>query len=523
MKHLLFFFFSLFFTTSNAQSSEWIISAGGKHADCGSALARDEDGFIYLAGSFQGEATFNDTTLYSNGDTDVFLAKYEEKGNLVWIKQAGSNFTKRNAITEYPTAIRVHEDAVYMIGVFAGIADFNTTKIISKGKEDLFLAKYNLEGKLLWVKRAGGSSQDIPNDLIIDKSGNIYITGSYQKTADFAPKRQLTARNNRNLFIAKYSSEGELDWIKSSYSQTFSIGKAIETDKEGIIVAGDFAGEIQLDDTKLSSNGSTDIFIVKYDFEGNQLWATQHGSTGMDQVNAISCKDGIYLAGSYLTTARSESWQSKGARDGFVSKLTANGNQIWNKTIGGTENDEIIAMSIKDGQLIIAGKYNADFEYDDEEVYLSNGFTDIFLLKMDLFGNTNDIKVMGGSGQDFPTSMLINDDEILMTGLYRNQLTTTQTSSGGSDIFLSGLTLNFDHENELKVIYLVYPNPTENNFWIRSEEKFNEIELIQQDGRRIEFKNGLNTNEYRFELSDLPTGVYYVRIDGNSVKKLIIL
>ncbi len=70
---------------------------------------------------------------------------------------------------------------------------------------------------------------------------------------------------------------------------------------------------------------------------------------------------------------------------------------------------------------------------------------------------------------------------------------------------------------------IIYPNPTESDFWIRSKTKFNEIELIYEDGRRIEFIKDLNTYEYRFELGELPSGTYYLRIDRSSVKKLIIL
>ena len=515
----LFLFLFSFYLFSQG---EWLISSGGTHSDCGTAIGSDASGNIYLTGSFQGEAHFGSEKRFSNGDTDIFLAKYHSNGQLIWIKQAGSNYVKRNTITEYPTALKIHKESIYLAGVFTGIADFNGTKMTSRGKEDIFLAKYDLDGELNWVKRAGSTSQDLATDLTIDHEGNLYLTGFIQKTADF-DQNQITSSHQREFFISKYSENGEVLWVKNAESKAFSLGKSIGTDEEGVLVAGEFSGNMTLASEAIDANGYTDIFLAKYDFDGNPLWISQFGSDGIENLNDLAIYDeSIYLTGSYLNNSMSKEWESLGARDGFVSKLDIKGNLIWNRTIGGSGNDEASSLEITNHEIIVSGKYGSEFEFG-EEIYLTNGFTDIFLLKMDKDGNNKDIKVMGGNGQDFPTETHIFNNSILVTGQYRNTLTTTTSAFGGSDMFLSSSSLMFNHEHESKVTYIVYPNPTENEFSIRSEENFNAIELISKDGRRIEFKENLDTKEFKFELSELPAGIYYIRIDGSKIKKLVVL
>ena len=144
---------------------QWAKRAGGIGSDRGLSIAVNGLGNIFLTGLFNGSATFglgeaNQTTLTSGGGNDIFLAQYDSSGALQWARRAGGSGTDQG--------VGIAADGlgnVYVTGFFFGSAIFgqgqaSQTTLTSAGDRDMFVAKYDFIGTLLWAKRSGGTGAD---------------------------------------------------------------------------------------------------------------------------------------------------------------------------------------------------------------------------------------------------------------------------------------------------------------------------------------------------------------------------
>lgn len=89
---------------------------------------------------------------------------------------------------------------IYMVGNFKGTASFGSKSLTSKGYYDIFLAKYSPEGQLVWIQQEGGSDLDEGNGIVLDKNGNIYITGYFTSEADFGGIK-MKSSGDRDFFL----------------------------------------------------------------------------------------------------------------------------------------------------------------------------------------------------------------------------------------------------------------------------------------------------------------------------------
>ena len=127
----------------------------------------------------------------------MFVAKYDANGVVMWAKQAGG--------TGDDVGYDVNVDTtgnVYVGGYFQGTASFGNTNVTSAGADDIFLAKYDNLGNLLWVRRAGGNGSDKANDIAVDGTGNCYVAGAFGATATF-DSTLLTSYGGSDAFIAQ--------------------------------------------------------------------------------------------------------------------------------------------------------------------------------------------------------------------------------------------------------------------------------------------------------------------------------
>ena len=177
---------------------KWATKAGGTSTDHGFGIAVDASGNSYVAGYFKGTATFGDTTLTSNGDYDIFVAKLDSSGNWLWAQKAGGTGT------DYGQRIATDSEGnSYVIGYFPGIATFGNTELTSSGGFDIFVAKLDSSGNWLWAKNAGGTAYDRGNGIAIDANGNSYVTGYFYSPIAVFGSTTLTCSGSNDIFITK--------------------------------------------------------------------------------------------------------------------------------------------------------------------------------------------------------------------------------------------------------------------------------------------------------------------------------
>ena len=183
-------------STAQAQALLWATQAGGAGIiDEGLGIATTERGDSYVTGFFnQGTTTFgedepNETTLTSAGGSDIFVAKFAPDGALLWANRAGG--TGRDLGRGIATTERGDS---YVTGHFTGTATFgqdepNETTLTSAGRSDIFVAKYNRDGALLWAIQAGGTDIDQGLGIATTERGDSYVTGFFRDDATFGHGR----------------------------------------------------------------------------------------------------------------------------------------------------------------------------------------------------------------------------------------------------------------------------------------------------------------------------------------------
>jgi hypothetical protein len=226
--------------------------------DIGFSLAVDGQGNVLIVGVFSDIADFGGTKLTSKGKSDLFVAKLDTSGKWLWAKRAGS------AGFDIGFSLAVDgQGNIVITGYFSSSADFGNTKLTSKGPYDLFVAKLDTSGKWLWAKRAGSAGRENGVGIVVDAKGNILITGNFESIADFGSTK-LTSKGRNDLFVAKLNTSGKWLWAKRAGSAGFDIGVGIVLDGQGsVFVIGYFSDSADFGSTKLTSKGGIDTFVWK--------------------------------------------------------------------------------------------------------------------------------------------------------------------------------------------------------------------------------------------------------------------
>jgi hypothetical protein len=222
-----------------------------------------------------------------------------------------------------------------------------------------------------------------------------------------------------NMFVAKFDSAGNALWAHDGQSYFSTTGKSICTGGDGsVYVTGIHEDSAIVFGTfSVPCVGFKDIFLVKYDQNGNVLSAKGAGGLQEDLGNSVcSDKDGnVYLAGSFrnIITIGSLTLSAlfNGAGSALIIKYDAAGNVVWVKNSGGFPSSGFsngISTDAK-GNCYVTGYFNSPEIYFDNDTLVNAGINDIFILKYDNIGNMNGAEKAGGS--DFDNGNTICTDE----------------------------------------------------------------------------------------------------------------
>ena len=453
--------------TIHAQTPDfvWAQRAGGTDNDRGNDIAVDGSGNSVVVGFFRGSADFGGTTFTGVSARDVFVAKYDPNGNLIWLRHAGGVATGgQSGPTSGEGVTTDASDNIIATGAYIGSITFGTTTLpIGGPQEELFLVKYDPNGNLLWAKAATGSQSVAGFQVATDDAENIYVTGTFGHH-NFGGKVTfdtitLTSVGGGDVFVAKYDPNGNVLWAKragSTNTNNTDVGHDIATDGSGnSVIAGRFKGTADFGTTTLSSAGSFDIFIAKYDANGSLVWAKRDGGTGNDKGLGIAMDSGgnIIITGRFSGTASfgSTTLTSLGGVDILISKYDAGGNVLWAKRAGGSESgvDTDIGSKVDidgSGNGLVTGFFSGTADFGMTTL-TSNGTEDVFVAKCDPSGNFLWAKRAGGSDSGADTDQgagiaIDGSDNTLVTGYFSGTAdfdAETRTSAGGREIFIAKL------------------------------------------------------------------------------------
>lgn len=273
---------------------------------------------------------------------------------------------------------------VYVTGKFAGdTIDLDPGPgeqiAVSKGGEDIFLSKFNPAGQLLWAKTIGGPNDDESRSVVVDEDDNVWITGTFTSTVDFDPGAgvtNLSSQGARDIFLAKYSSAGNLQWAGAIGGASDDVANkmAVNPLTGDIWICGGFESTADFDpsatDFLLTSNGGKDIFYARYNTSGALIGARRLQGGSNDQATGIAFdKSGnMLLCGVFVgninfnpTGTAYNLTSNNSSNDGFLAKYDQTATLVWAKAIGGkTQNDYAINVEVDTNSNIMVCGYYSD-------------------------------------------------------------------------------------------------------------------------------------------------------------------
>lgn len=313
---------------------------------------------------------------------------------------------------------------LYFVGSFSDTISFDTTRLGSNGFFDAFLAKTDSLGHIIWAKQIGGKLNDNITSVVVDKQGNVYVVGYFQKKAK-SGSVNLESTYYYSNFLAKFNPSGNQLWIQkfSKHNQLSDCRLTIDT--AGMVyLTGEYSDTLYLNHSAFPSKGLTDIFIAKYANDGTTQWIRTIGGPKSEYVNSIfiDANQSILLGGSFEDSISADNvkLKSKGGKDALLVRLDHSGNIVSMYRYGGNKDDEIISI-VSDSlhNIYAAGNFCDSATFGNLHIK-SNGNQDGFIARFSPNGNVRWINPIGGYGDDGSNSIyLTKSNEVLICGYFR--------------------------------------------------------------------------------------------------------
>ncbi len=342
----------------------WAQRFGGSSNDRGTSIATDNAGNVYLTGYFYSPTIiFGTDTLKNAGNVgDIFIVKFDSSGKVLWAKREGA------VALEIPHAIHVDgNNNIIVAGRFSSNSiTFGTTTLLQAGSMDVFIVKYDVAGNILWAKGAGGGSNDEGYSLSSDPSGNIYLAGYFTQPANFGTIK-LTSAGQADMFLAKYDPSGNVLWANKAGGKGDDRATGLQTDASGnSYITGFYTNDSISFGQILIPNDSVDnSFIAKYDTDGKLLWAK--GIGGDCEANDLAILgNNVYVCGSFNADTLKYGPSTlilNGSSDFFLLNCDANGNSKWaiKQTSDGKSGEAARAVATDNsGNVIITGFFSSE-------------------------------------------------------------------------------------------------------------------------------------------------------------------
>lgn len=355
----------------------WLKQIGGTLNDNVRSLKIDKNNDLLITGHFTQNCTFDNDTLIAP-TTNFFIAKYDTFGNLKFVK----NITSTHVNTSWDLTID-NNNNYYIPGYFQGTATYGTTQITSNGLNDIFILKMDKNGNIKWFHNFGGIGKDEGRAILSDNSNNIVYSGIYSQTVNFQ-NTTFISKGGYDIFISKIDTNGNIIWIKTIGSKYDDYPSRIINDCENnYYLCGYFHDTVWFDNQMFVSSGLRDIFIAKISPDGNYIWIKTYGGIGIDSPSGFAYKncDEMYLTGYFSSNAYFGSTLLNATdQDIFIMKFDRNGNIYWVNKIGGLGSNSSSSIYVKDQDIYLSGYYNGQ-QIIDNYTFNTTGNFDSFLIK----------------------------------------------------------------------------------------------------------------------------------------------
>ena len=328
---------------NNQGNLQWTRQFGTTSIDNAYGVDTDASGNIYLLSRTNGALAANNAGI----GNDVVFSKYDRRGRELFQIQFGSPGNDNPFVDP-----RVDSAGDIVIAGYTNddLGGTNPDTEIPPSA-DAWIAKYDDQGNQLWIEQFGTVEGDETFGLDLDSQDNIYTTGwtrgDLGAPNNLSPDGEVTY----DVWLAKYDPDGNQQWIEQFGTNTFDWSWDVATDvNDDIYITGWTLGSLEG-----SNAGSYDVWVAKYDSDGNQLSLDQFGTGGDEAALGIDVDDvgNYYLTG--YTDGNLDGEGNEGSYDAWVAKYDRDGNQLWLEQFGSSQLDNAYEVSVSGGDVFVTG------------------------------------------------------------------------------------------------------------------------------------------------------------------------
>lgn len=374
-----------------------------------------------------------------------------------WARGAGGQSTASDYyVYGYRTAVD-NNGNVYVTGYFYYYATFGNTTIYAYGggaNYDMFVAKYDANGTLQWVRSGGGTSTEYGYGIDVDNNGNVYVTGYYYSNPAYFGTWSLPTTTTPDVFIVKYDANGNIQWAARQAGPSTDIvyNLAVNRSTGDCYIVGYFSSSTyhysagSSSYTTLSSFGGTDGFVAKYNTNGVFQWARAIGGSSTEYAYGVGV-DGsgnVYITGMtysypcYFGSTSYSLYYPYSTPETWLYKLDANGNHqwvTWGITGSGYEWTNDLAVN-NNGEVVIGGYFRGTAyggNNTSATITTPDSYYDGFAVKFNTNGTVQWARTFGAANcYEYPQGVGIDNGGNVYLGGYTYPYTNLNYSFGGT-------------------------------------------------------------------------------------------
>jgi hypothetical protein len=428
----------------NGGATQVASAFGDPSGQNGAAVSFDKSGNILLAGSFAGSLNLGGTTLTSAGMEDVFVAKFNSGGQLLWAKQFGDGQVQTSAGIGADT-----NGNVYVTGNFKGSINFGGGALNQAGVlfTDVFLAKLTPDGNFVWAQRFGDDLVQNVQGLTVDTAGDIIIAGYFQNDVNFGGA-VLTSAGMFDAFAAKFNSAGMHQWSRKFGDGMDQYARAVTIDPAGnVYLVGEASGSIDFGGGAMPAPSNPSAYAAKLDSLGNGTWVKLSNGDATGKAYAKSVAVGptgeVAVGGSFRGTfdLGGKAVMNGGVDDAFVTLFTAAGAHTYTKTFGDNESQTVTGVAVApNGQVFATGNFAGTIDLGTGMGTTSAGGFDGFVTRLDAAGCPVWLRAYPGAGVQLTQALGLDPTTggVAVTGFFNGaaDFGTGMLTAAGDDVFL---------------------------------------------------------------------------------------
>jgi len=292
-----------------------------------------------------------------------------------------------------------NQNNIYITGSYTDHLQVGPLSLTGVGESDVFVAKFSPNGDPIWLRGFGSAVDDSGIALALDETGNCYVTG-YKTGVINIQGTEIPHLGLWDIFLVKYDPNGNMLFAKNIGGESNDIGYGISYAAGRIFITGWFGATMTFENgLNITTYGGSDIYIAAVDLNGNALWVKKAGMEGVDYGFSVSADalGNAYITGIAGANSQFESYVLPG--DGvFIAKYNPDGLFLWAQ---GADNVSVNEISVNANQGVITGRHFGNAVFGSYLIPDVNGSDDIYIAGFDLdSGDWTGATGCGGFGSD---------------------------------------------------------------------------------------------------------------------------